>query len=75
MKLFYILLLGMLLPLPCCAQKKTIDTVRVRFSYAIKGTTTESSKQYDDELSVDMATACLTVIADGRRTTISYGKK
>ena len=54
MKLFYILLLGMLLPLPCCAQKKTIDTVRVRFSYAIKGTTTESSKQYDDELSVDI---------------------
>lgn len=44
----------MLLPLPCCAQKKTIDTVRVRFSYVIKGTTTESSKQYDDELSVDI---------------------
>ena len=32
-----------------------VDTVRYRFSYAMKGTLTETSKrQYDDELSVDV---------------------
>lgn len=37
------------------AQETVIDTVRYRFSYAIKGTLAETSKrQYDDELSVDI---------------------
>lgn len=39
----------------CHAQGTIIDTVRYRFSYAIKGTLTETSKrQYDDELNVDI---------------------
>lgn len=37
------------------AQQMVVDTIRYRFSYAIKGTMSETSKrQYDDELSVEV---------------------
>lgn len=55
MKRFFCLTLLSVLVLTAFAKSTVIDTVRYRFSYAIKGTLTETSKrQYDDELSVDI---------------------
>lgn len=55
MKRYFVLILLFNFVSSMYAQQMVVDTIRYRFSYAIKGTLSETSKrQYDDELSVEV---------------------
>lgn len=49
-----LLLLSLFLSLNCSAQMRTVDSILYRFNYAIKYTTFEGGKSYDDEIVVDI---------------------
>jgi hypothetical protein len=53
-KLFLMIVLLSCLYETTYAQRTLIDTVRYRFHYATKETTTEGKKPFDDEINVDI---------------------
>lgn len=73
-KLFTILLL--LITVSAFAQQSVIDTVRYRFSYAIKGTLAETSKNsMMTNLVLILVTALPIATVVGRKTMMNYGRR